>query len=385
MAERSLTGVFKGSVGATLAAVALAVTAGGPLGTPALQAQAPPDNLEARHQRLLRLFELNGVVFTDADETRGRLVVGVLNRGLERSIRARLAALDVPSDSVDVVETDAVVPMTTLRDHQFSMVGGLQIRFSQYLCSLGFNATLTGTVAARRTGPKRAGLAGSDVSGFVTASHCSTNQGAVDGTDYYQPLNQIPDEFIGTEIADPAFFKNKNDCPRGRRCRYSDANFSEGASGVDFQLGQIAKTTGPNTGLLTIEGAFTILGRTRRDVDSPGVPPETIGESVHKVGRTTGWTNGELTYTCANTGVAGTNIVLLCQNFVYSNTTAAVVGGGDSGSNVFTVNDSGTNEVTLRGVLWGGNTQGTMFVYSPLANVEKELGPLTVCAIGYGC
>ena len=53
--------------------------------TPALEAQGRPD-LEARHQRLLPLFETNGVVFTDADETRGRLVVGVLDRRTRRPL-----------------------------------------------------------------------------------------------------------------------------------------------------------------------------------------------------------------------------------------------------------------------------------------------------------
>src|SRR5206468_1597259 len=98
------------------------------------------------------------------------------------------------------------------------------------------------------------------VSGFVTASHCSDTQGAVDGTQYYQPLNQVPAEFIGTEIADPAYRRNIAGCPHGRVCRYSDSNFSQGADGVAFTLGSIAKTTGPNNGSLDIAGTFTIGG-----------------------------------------------------------------------------------------------------------------------------
>jgi hypothetical protein len=45
--------------------------------------------------------------------------------------------------------------------------------------------------------------------------------------------------------------------------------------------------------------------------------------------------------------------------------------GGDSGSPVF----SGTSNVTLLGILWGGS--GNQFVYSPIANIEQELGALT--------
>jgi hypothetical protein len=93
-----------------------------------------------------------------------------------------------------------------------------------------------------------------------------------------------------------------------------------------------------------------------------------VGQTVNKVGRTTGWTQGLVTNTCVNTGVSGSNIVQLCQTFV-----SAGVGGGDSGSPVF----RGTSSVTLVGILWGGNSSGTQFVYSPIANIEQELGALT--------
>jgi hypothetical protein len=344
VAKKSLASLFKRSVVPSLAVAALAFATGGPFGAPALEAQGPPD-LEAQHQRLLPLFQLAGVVFTDADETRGRLVVGVLDRDVEGLVRASLAVLGVASGSVDVVETEAIVPLATLRDKVRPVVGGVQIRFSQYLCSLGFNATRSG------------------VDGYVTASHCSGRQGSVDGTKYYQPLNQVTAEFIGTEIADPAFFKNKNGCPRGRKCRYSDSNFSDGDGGVSFPRGAIARTTGPNNGSLEIAGEFAITAE----------GPATVGQTGNKVGRTTGWTQGTVSQTCANTGVSGTNIVLLCQDFVTNN--VPIVAGGDSGSPVFRI-EAGTS-VTLLGNLWGGNSSGTLFVYSPIANIERELGALT--------
>jgi hypothetical protein len=53
-----------------------------------------------------------------------------------------------------------------------------------------------------------------------------------------------------------------------------------------------------------------------------------------------------------------------------------IVGAGDSGSGMFQVT-GGTN-VKLVGILWGGNSSGTQLVYSPFANVEQELGQLTV-------
>jgi hypothetical protein len=341
--KTSLAFLIKKSVRPLLGLAALAFAAGEPFGAPALQAQGPP-SLEAQNQRLLPLFELSGVIFTDADETRGRLVVGVLDRGIEGLIRARLAVLGIAAQSVDVVETEAIFQVDTLRDKVRPVVGGLQVRFSQYFCSLGFNAVRDFT------------------SGFVTASHCSDKQGSVDGTKYYQPLNQVADEFIGSEIADPAYVRNIAGCPRGKRCRYSDANFSDGDS-VLFTLGAIAKTTGPNNGSLEIDGQFAI------SAEGAGA----VGATANKVGRTTGWTEGAITRTCVNTGVSGTSIVLLCQDFVENN--VQIVAGGDSGSPVFRIDDG--DLVTLLGGLWGGNSSGTLFVYSPIANIEAELGPLT--------
>jgi hypothetical protein len=316
--------------------------------TPTVEAQGRSD-LEARHQRLLPLFETAGVVFTDADETSGRLVVGVLNRGVEGQVRGRLRALGVDSQSVDVVETEPIIALatTTLRDRSTSIVGGLQIRFSQYLCSLGFPA-----------------IRGID-RGFVTASHCSDQQGSVDGTAYYQPLDQVSQDFIGTEIADPAYVRGiGKDCPRVRRCRQSDANFSsEGPRGV--AVGKIARTTG--LGSLTIDSVnptFTINGEGEAHK----------GAFVNKVGQTTGWTRGTVSAECVDTSVQGSTIVLLCQTFVTSSS-GVIVQGGDSGSPVF--GDPSGGNVTLLGGLWGGNQSGTQFVYSPIANIEAELGGLT--------
>ena len=94
-----------------------------------------------------------------------------------------------------------------------------------------------------------------------------------------------------------------------------------------------------------------------------------VGDVANKIGRTTGWTQGTVSATCVNTGVSGTNIVQLCQTFV-----DAGVGAGDSGSDVFGLSGG---QATLLGGLWGGNSAGTLFVYSPISNIERELGPLT--------
>jgi hypothetical protein len=95
---------------------------------------------------------------------------------------------------------------------------------------------------------------------------------------------------------------------------------------------------------------------------------------VHKIGRTTGWTQGSVRGTCVNTNVGGTDITQLCQTWV-----SAFARGGDSGSPVFRRQGTGSN-VTLLGVLWGGSSLSdgtTLYIYSPISNIESELGALT--------
>ena len=168
IATRSLASLSKRLVVFSSALVVLTLVSGS--GSQAQSRQA----LEVLNRRLLPLFELAGVVFTDADESSGRLVVGVLDRGAEGLVRAQLARLGVPSDSVDLVETEPIHRVLTLRDQVRPVVAGVQIRFSQYVCSLGFNAVLGSTT------------------GYVTASHCSTSQGAVDGTEVLPTAQSSP-------------------------------------------------------------------------------------------------------------------------------------------------------------------------------------------------
>jgi len=303
--------------------------------------------LEEKHQRMLGLFDVKGVVFTDADEAKGRLVVGVENRGLATAVQQRLKAFGVDPALVDIVETPPVEQMASLRDGVRPVQGGLQINFTNYLCTLGFNAVRDG------------------VRGFVTNSHCTASQGGVEGTTYYQSLASTDPTPIGREAADPSYSSGK--CPAGlsgKVCRWSDSAFVTDQTGGNASLGSIAKTAG--IGSLTISDKFTIVGE-----GSAGA-----GVTVNKVGRTTGWTRGVVSNSCVNVGVSGTNIVQLCQNMVTSS--SVIVSPGDSGSPVFTIGSG--NDVTLQGILWGGSTDGKMLVYSPMANIERELGALTTTA-----
>lgn len=289
-----------------------------------------------------------GAVFVDNDETSNRVRIGVENLSAMGQVRAAVARLGIPDDAVILDRADPILQVATLQKVVDRPVrAGVQINFPGYLCSVGFNATSNGQKS------------------FITASHCTTTQGGVESTPYWQPLQSVDGTQIATEVADPVYKRSGAGCPRGRKCRYSDASRAAYINGNDQALGLIAQTSGANNGSLTITGSFSI---TSNDCGSTG-GCLAVGSTVNKVGRTTGWTAGTISNTCVNTGVSGSNIVQLCQTFV-----SAGVGGGDSGSDVFQIT-SGSN-VKLAGVLWGGNSGGTMFVFSPFGNVTRELGTL---------
>ena len=286
-----------------------------------------------------------GVVFTDADEAGNRVRIGVEHAAAASRVRSALARLGIPAAAADVEVVAPIRQVATLRGAVRPVVAGVQINFPGFLCSLGFNATRQG------------------VAGFVTASHCTTTQGGVESTPYWQPLQTTRPVQIATEQNDPTYKTTLAGCPAGRRCRRSDAAFARYINATTNTLGRIARTSSTSSSNLTIAGGWTITSNATSSTF-------TVGATVNKVGRTTGWSRGPVVATCATVNVSGTNITQICQTIV-----AATVGGGDSGSDVFTVT-GGTN-VRLSGVLWGGSTDGTTFVFSPFANVTGELGALT--------
>lgn len=290
----------------------------------------------------------DAAIFVDVDETRNRVRIGIDRSAGPKAVAGLVRTLEaegVPSDAIMIEPADPIFPVATLQDRIRPVPGGMQIRFSNFLCTLGFNAFRGG------------------VSGFVTNSHCTDRQGRDSGTEYFQPLDQVANQFIGTEQADPRYFRNRNGCPRGSQCRFSDSAWASYDSASLSAGDEIARPDGTNNGSLTIDPNTPRFPISAKDAGGN----QLVGTVVNKVGRTTGWTQGQVSGSCVDTGVSGSNIVLLCQDFV-----DAGVGSGDSGSNVFRENGDGT--ATLVGILWGGNQAGTLFVYSPYSAVKSELG-----------
>ncbi len=297
------------------------------------------------------VLALPGTVFADEDEATGRLVFGVESRGVIPEVRNMAARFGLDRDGYTVQVTEPIHFMATLRDRHRPTLGGIQIHFSNFLCTLGFSVDHAGGRS------------------FITNSHCTDRQGENSGTVYYQPTSSVDGNPIAVEAHDPAYFRG-GECPRGRRCRYSDASRALYESGVE-SLGAIAKTTGENSRSLTIDGSFNISSQDNSST--------TFSGTIQKVGRTTGWTSGNVRNTCVTVNVSGTNITLLCQTIV-QNSGTQIVAGGDSGSPVFT----GSSNVTLVGILWGGNSSGDLFVFSPFSAIQDELGEMDATTDGTG-
>ena len=291
------------------------------------------------------VLALPGTVFADHDEARGKLVFGVENDNPIAGIQRALAARGLSAGEYVIEHAEPIHMLATLRDRFRPTQAGTQIHFGGYLCTMGFNVDHAGGRS------------------FITNSHCTNTQGGVEGTQYYQPVSSVDPTVIATEVADPTY--SSTGCSAGKVCRKSDASRALYSGSVASSRGVIAKTTGVNTGSLTTSGFFSIT-----EQNNTGT---TFSGSINKVGRTTGWTEGTVSGTCVNVNVSGSNIQQQCQTLV-TNNSAAIVGSGDSGSPVFQI-ISGDN-VRLVGILWGGGGS-TQFVFSPLKNIQDELGAVT--------
>ena len=329
-----------------------------PTSQAALQQPSPADAQRAAwFRRVTReVMALPQTVFADDHEASGLLVFGVEHAGAIAAVRAVLTRHDIPATAYRIDVTEPVHLVIDLQGEHRPTMGGIQIVLKKGICSLGFNVDH------------------GDGLSFITNSHCSMQSGKTEGTDYHQPVIFVPPQFaeiIADEVDDPAYFTgtfNGEECSRGKKCRMSDATRALYRSAItdagEVALGAIARTSGANNGSLEVVGQFTI---------SEQGDPTGSEIILNKVGRTTGWTSGEVGNSCATVNIFGSNVQLLCQTFVERAGTL-LLGAGDSGSPVFQIL-SGDN-VRLVGILWGGSSSGDSFVFSPISGILAELGTL---------
>ena len=222
-----------------------------------------------------------------------------------------------------------------------------RIEFKQ--CTLGFHAILGGDL------------------GFVTNSHCSTSQGAVDDTLYHQPNNFLSEDIIGIEIVDPGF----RDCFCAPQigclatCRQSDSNFSLSLD-HDADLGFIAR---PALDAEEWDGVskFRIIDKMSLSFS---------GKRVTKVGQKTGRTAGTVRFTGMRIHTGGLRFL---ENQVLADYEHVQ---GDSGGPVIIEARPpfNPNSAFLAGIHNGGipTPLGFLGVFSPIQGVEADLGTLNV-------
>ena len=291
------------------------------------------------------------VVLTDLDEGQNRIEIGVDNLDAEQALRASVVSLGIPDKALVISLRERPIPAShTLQDRASgsTMEGGYQVTGSGGLgyCTLGFNTERSGEA------------------GFITNGHCTESgdwDGGVDGTEFHQPSSLVNSTAIGTETIDSAFSSDLPECDSGKVCRYSDAAFVRFASGVSYNLGKIAKTN--TIGSINVDHSAKFRIVAERSYYS-------VGEIVNKVGRTTGWTRGRITDTCAPVDLPN-NHRLLCQ--VIANVEGDF---GDSGSPVFAVTNSpAVRDVQLLGTMWGGTTSTPVEIwFSPVGGIYRDLG-----------
>jgi len=297
------------------------------------------------------LLVVPGIVWTDIDEAKNRMDVGLADQGRRGFVLAEAGVRGIPAGAIEFEDADYPITEASLQNTVRPVAGGLQIKRSNGVtCTLGFIGT-SGSVW------------------FATNSHCTSDvffngvrvaDGAVNNVQWYQ-ASVSGSNFIGTEQIDPPFFSGGS-CPAGTVCRWSDSSLASFGTG-NLAQGKIKRTSGANNGSLTIVGDFRI-------VEERAFPD--LGMTLHKVGRTTGWTSGTVSDTCQNISIgAGSPKLFLCQDFVsYSSS------GGDSGSPVFRVLTG--NDIQLIGIHWG-RTASNKAIMSAMVNIEFETLKLNTC------
>jgi hypothetical protein len=319
--------------------------------------------LNGWHRQLGPLLALEGVDFIDTDEAANRVVVGVTTDAAAARVREEATRLGVARGALVLERVAGGRLASSLRDRTRPVKGGVEI--AQYAranteCTLGYNVRYTNLARGIPSGTRA----------FLTASHCTAEPFRHQGGRIVQGGS-----VIGHELVDPGRFTSTTDarCPVGARCRWSDAAMIAYEDSVPWALGYIAKplwsTTGSSTDTTTqvhSDDSLRIVGRAY----------PAVGAYVNKVGRTTGWTWGPVTRTCADFTSSDDDgtipTVILCQTEVSARAT-----GGDSGSPAFIYTPE--SSVTIAGIVWREvlNADGTpaqRFVFSPLEQIRSDMG-----------
>lgn len=328
--------------------------------------------LDAIRGRLItQIGNMAGIQMFDTDERANNVFVGVADEQTRQRVLARLAALNLPQNSVQVDITD-IRPLTSLSNSVRPTVGGLDIEYTTsdnvtHDCTLGVNVLYGNAAAGIPTGTP----------GFYTASHCSQTEGQTEGTVYSQGVGGSR---VGYEAYEHPFYTYATDptnCPypfTNYGCRWSDVTFVAYDSGVSRKQGYLAQTTSKGVGLGQAGSTtLAILGTWQFAATSTVLP--VAGMTLDKVGEATGWTEGSVRRTCfeaatdcTNCGSTINKVYVRCSTEVDADGTY-----GDSGAPVFQLLGQ-NNNVAFSGIVWGADFNRGSFYYSPVDQIQKDMG-----------
>lgn len=328
-----------------------------------VQARFSFRELREWQQRVRPIFSLPGVIETGIDEVQNKVVLGVESAGRIAAVRAHALELGIPAEALLVEVSLPLLPRAdndSLTSRVRLVPGGVQAGFVRFGPHTG--CTMMANVI-------RAG-----VRAFLVNSHCTEQFGAVTSTTVHQPYaGYSADSHIGTETEDRTPWTGSN-CPYSwpDRCRWSDAAIVTYTDATLADPARLARTTYWSA----FRGASgsRVIDQSNPRLNLVGTVSYPVnGEHLDKMGRTTGWTYGDVFQTCRDRRQANlADVVLRCQDLVYMGS-----GGGDSGSPVFR-NPSGGANAYLYGILWGGgSTDGRQYiVFSAISNIEGDYGTI---------
>ncbi len=307
------------------------------------------------------LFSLDGIVHFDIDEANNRISVGVETKEAIQSVTDIAERLQIPSQGFFVEVATPYGSFDTLASSKRPVVGGLRItQLEPPNCTSGFNVR----------GVTKSGVVDNRPSLIINA-HCTTNLGLIfqSGSTLANLIGVVIDNPEEINFPWPLSIVCASD---NYRCRWSDsARVLYVGNNATSALAGIARPVVSNDGSFsplvsvhrTLNGVFRIVGERSKPLQ---------GMQLDKVGVATGWTQGTVSKTCATlvNGSPTPKLLLFCQGVV-----TGLADNGDSGAPVFSLLPPDYRTVELNGILWGGN--GTDYGFSPMINIERELGALT--------
>lgn len=338
-------------------------------------------NAEFKYSKLVKWFDnvhneiirAEGVTLASISQRDNQLRVGIIQDKYKQNIHDILQEKNVPEEAVKIDITGEIKKdissstssSNTLRDKVRPLVGGLEINGYEDVGGQQVAGTCTFSFNIYWQNKRH----------WITNSHCTKQRWDENpDDDYYQSsLLDGSDAKIGYEVFDPSGY---NFCGPYAHCRDSDAAILKLQDDVNWNFGKIARTTqaaGPGEGSGSIEieenNPYFTITDDRDEADFvTGIP-------VEKVGRTTGWTYGEIVDDCATIVFDDDDLTYpggysyLCQKLTNYHAL-----GGDSGSPVFTIENSSSGNVIINGVHWGRLIGGDQErIFSPIYGVYNDL------------